>query len=156
MTVKNQRGVTLIEVLIGMVLIVVISLGSFVMFSSGLGHMKLSGDRRGALEAARAQLEKIVSANLGDIAPPANGDLRYVDCSVDPCTLSAAPVTENVTITNLGNRRMETTVQRIDDPAAGTLLTLDTIEISVKVWFTPFIGNNNDANRVEIRSLRTP
>jgi hypothetical protein len=52
-------------------------------------------------------------------------------------------------------RPMQTTIQWLDDPSAQTPNKPDTMELAVKVWFTPNTVSDADVERVHLRTLRT-
>lgn len=154
---KNSRGVTLIEILISIVLIVIASVAAFGAFSYGKGHIVRQGNARAAYEQTRGRLDQLMAAKIGDIKP-IDGSLYWIAPSfgTPPWTLtlgSAAPPADNVSVNGV-TRPIRTTVQWIDDPSAGTGTTvLDVLVFSAKVWYEP--GNTDDNfNRAEIRTLR--
>ena len=161
---ESARGVGLIEVLIGLVLIVVASLATLSYYSYALGGVGKQENRRAALEIARQRLERLMEANIDCVAGTDSSDatLYWLTTAgaIPPCTWgrtpnAGSPVWESVAINKLpSGPRMQTTVQRISDPSAGTI-TLDTVELSIKVWFTPNTGMDDNFNRVHLRTLRT-
>ena len=153
---RNKRGVSLIEVLIAMLVITVASIATLTYFSYAMGGIGRQGNRRAALERACERLEQLMVANITTVQP-ADGALYWLSCAGSPCTWtqSAAPVTERVAVDTLPNQPMQTTVRWVDDPSAGTV-GLDTLEFSVRVWFTGNAGNDDEFNRVHLRTLRTP
>lgn len=154
---KSQKGVSLIEILMGIVLLALISICTLSYFAFGLGGIGKQGNRRAALERARERLEQMMSASLPGQFPAQDGQ-RYWCNAGNPCTswaTSGTPIAQTVSVDDLPAQRMETSVQWVDDPAAGTVNS-DTWELSVKVWFTPNVTTDNDYNRVYIRTLRTP
>ena len=154
---RHQRGVSLIEILIGIVIIVVASIGSLTYFSSALGNVNKQGNRRAALERARERLEQLMAVNVGTIKPdPIDFNQHTVTCSAGTCALSNTP--ETIPVNNLsGQQPLLSTVRCIHDAAAGTQAgTCDVLELSAKVWFMPGSTTDNDFNRIHIRTLRTP
>ena len=156
--VGRHKGMSLVEVLIGIVIVVVASLATLSYFVHGLRGIGKAGNRRAALERARQRLEQLMAANLGQL-PPLDGQLRWCS-SGSPCTswvTSATPVAQTIAVDDLPSQRMETTVQFIDDPAAGTgTANRDTLALDVKVWFIRGSTIDNEFNRVYVRTLRTP
>ena len=158
-----ERGVGLIEVLIGIVLVTVASLATLTYYSYGMGGVGKQENRRAALEVARQRLEQLMEANITCVAgSDSNDGVKYwltLNGAIPPCTWgrtkdAGIAVQENVAVGNLPNQPMETSVQwRDDEPFAGTT-TLDTVELSVKVWFTTNTTDDN-SNRVYLRTLRT-
>ena len=153
---KCQKGVSLIEVLVGLVLLAVVCVSAFGFFSTGLGGIAKEGNRRAALERARERMEQVFETDPTLLAP--RDGAKYWCSSGNPCTnWSGASSAQTVAVNNLANQRMETTLLGIHDTSAGTPATFyDAWEIGVKVWFTPNINNDDDYNRVYIKSLRAP
>ena len=154
------EGASLIEVLIGLVIVVIASIATLTYFSSALGAVNKTGNRRAALEQVRQRLEQVAEAPLSTL-PPRDGQLYWcddTDTSGNSCTswiASGTPVSQTVPVDNLPSQQMQTSVQMINDPAAGTG-TLDVLELGVKVWFTSNTGTDDDFNRVYVKTLRTP
>lgn len=154
---KNNKGVSLIEILIGMVIITIVSIATLSYFSYGIGGIGKQGNRRAAMERTRARVEALMAADVDQIEPPVDGQTYWLTCTGSPCTWTVAGsiATEAVSVDDLANQRMETTVRWIDDPAAGTAVPNDVLEFGVKVWFMPN-ADDDDFNRVHVRTLRTP
>ena len=159
---SQKDGVSLIEILIGMVIVVVACIGALSYFAYGLGNVGKQGNRRAALERARERLEQLMAADVTQIEPSDdNPHWLQLTCGPnpgDPCTWAlfdeAPDPAEKVTVDNLTGQDIVTTVQWIDDGAsAGTQNTLD---LAVKVWFTKQFSNDDNVNRVLLRTLRTP
>ena len=161
-TTSSRNGASLIEVLLGIIIVVIASVGTLTYFAYGMGNVGKSGKRRAALERARERLEQVMEANSDDIKPAADGQMYELFCGVtNPCTwtLSAAPVTiptltKEPTVVDGLPSQIATTIQWRDDPSAGTA-TLDTLELGVRVWFTSNTSADDNLNRVHIRTLRT-
>ena len=155
----NRRGVSLIEILLGLLIITIASISTLGYFSTGLGNIGKQGRRRAALERARERLEQVLSANVNQVAfQPPNGSQYWLTCAGTPCawTRSAAQTTQTVSVDDMPSQTIETTIQATHDPSAGTgASTLDTLVFGVKVWFTPNAADNN-LNRVYVRTIRTP
>ena len=159
----GEKGGSLIEILIAVLVIALTVLGVFGFFSYGIGGIKTQGNSRASLQQASARLDQLLAANVVSLNPPdgssihpVDGTVRWLTCSGSPCTwtLSTTQTAETVPVNGLGNRRMETTVQWIDDPSAGTS-ALDVLKLTVKVWFST-VTTDDDFHRVELRTLRTP
>ena len=155
-----ERGVTLVEVLIGTFIVIIACIGSLTYFAYVVGSVGKTGYRRAALERARERLEELMaSSNISQLQPP-NGQPYWLTCSGSPCTWTrSAPgvrATQLVSVDDLPSQTIETTVQWVDDPypPAGTA-TLDTVALGVKVWFTRNTATDDDFNRVYVRTLRT-
>jgi hypothetical protein len=135
-----------------------------------MAGVEKEGRRRAALERARQRLDAIMASPINQIAGtnPNDDDVWWLTDSTPNGTAHTwvrtnAQTTETVIVDDMdgaaGNPPrppMETTVQQIDDPAAGVSPSLDTVLISVKVWYTGETANDDDYNRVCIRTLRTP
>lgn len=152
-TVKDEQGLTIIEALIAIVIVVVISIASLSFYAYGLGNINKQGNQRAALELARARMEELLAADLDDISPSDNG-IYWITCAGSPCvwTLAAGETVEAVTVNGNSNRRMETMVQWVDDPANITQGT-DALELVTRVWYSSDLSDD-DFHRVHIRSLR--
>lgn len=164
----NKRGVTLIEILIGMVIVTIASIATLTYFAYAKGGIGVQSNRRAALERARQRLEQLMETNVDTIQPPADGQMYQLTCTGSPCTWGiAGPVTENAllpgdptTVDDLPSQ-IAATVRWQDDPAAGTggppgPIIFDTLELAVRVWFTPDFNVQDDFNRVLVKTLRTP
>ena len=165
----NKRGATLIEILIGIIIVSIASIATLSYFAYAKGGIGKTGNRRAALERARQRLEQLIEVNADDIKPPVDGQMYELFCTGTPCawSLSAAPVTENslvgqpTTVDDLPSH-IAATVQWKDDCSAGTgncvsgPFIYDTLELAVRVWYTPDFSAQDDFNRVHVRTLRTP
>ncbi|MBI4436645.1 MAG: type II secretion system protein [Candidatus Omnitrophica bacterium] len=160
----NRRGVSLIEVLIGILIVTIASIGTLMYFAYAKGNIGKTGNRRAALERARQRLEQLMATNpdtLPAIDPGFSEDnqpLFWLSCSGNPCTWTPS-LTQfketNIQVDDLLTQDMETIVQWRNDPSAGTT-TPDVLEFSVRVWFIPNSTTDDDFNRVHVRTLRTP
>lgn len=159
--VRRKRGASLIEILIGMLIIVVASMGTLTYYA--LGNVGRQGNRRAALEQARQRLEQLLEVNVDTIKPaidpsqpPNNQPVRWVSCSASSCgSALASNPNDTVTVDDLPNQPLVSTVQWKDDPAAGTP-TPDVLELGVKVWFVPGSTDDDNVHRVHLRTLRIP
>lgn len=160
-----RDGVSLIEVLIGMIIVIVASIATLTYFSSVLGNVGRQGNRRAALERARERLEQLMAVNVDTIKPgivlPASDPqpLQWVQCVGAACgpALPSDP-NETINVEDLQGAqapRLESTIQWKDDPSAGTS-TPDVLEFGVKVWFFPGSTVDDDFHRVYLKTLRTP
>lgn len=150
-----QAGTSLVEVLVGIVLLAVVCISSLTYFAYGLGGIGKQGNRRAALERARERLEQILAAGGGGL-PNFNGTSYWCQDG-NPCTswiASESPISQTVTVNDLEAQRMETKVKALDDPSAGTA-TLDVWEVGVKVWYTSET-TDTDHHRVYLKTLRYP
>ena len=153
MMVRNTRGFTLVEVLIGMVILVISSIAALSYFHYGLSGIRVEGNRRAATELARSRLDQLFAADFATIKP-ADNSTWWLTCSGTPCswTLESTSTPESVSVNEVAGRQMLTMAQWIDDPAAAG--TQNFLLLSAKVWFRPDLADT-DRNRVELRTLRT-
>ena len=155
---KCERGVTLIEVLVGLLLLSAVCLSTLTYFSYGLVGIGQQGHRRAALERARERLEQVLSTSTAQL--PARDGLKYWCSAGNPCTTwtpSGAAIVQTAAVDDLASQRMETTAQGVHDASAGTPVGFyDAWEIGVKIWFTSRTNNDDDYNRVYVKTLRAP
>ena len=166
---KSQRGVSLIEVMIAIVVIFVASIGALSFYTYGMAGVEKAGRRRAALERARQRMDAIMATPINQIAGtnPNDDDVWWLTDSTPNGTShtwvrSNVLTTETVIVDDMdgatGNPDppvMETTIQQRDDASDGNDPSLDTVLISVKVWYTGET-TDDDYNRVCIQTLRTP
>jgi len=154
---RNIRGASLIEILLGLLIVTIACLATLRYFAYAKGNIGIQGNRRAALERARERLEQLMAGSVTPMTPPQDGVAYPVTCAGTACTWSAAVVAETVSVDDLPSQPIRSTVQWVDDPSAGTGTgTLDTLALGVKVWFTANTAVDDDFNRVFIRTLRTP
>ena len=151
------RGVSLIEVLLGIIIVTVASIATLSYFAYGMGGVGKTGHKRAALERARERLEQMLVSPINDMTP-SDGVEHWVSCEAggNPCKLAnpnADPEETVVVDEHLSEQPVESTVQWFDDPASAG--AQNALELSVKVWFTANPADN-EVNRVELRTLRTP
>ena len=154
----GNRGVTLVEILIALVIIALAAIGTLSFFAHGLGDIEKQGNRRASLEVARTRLERLMAANVDDIRP-SDDNVRWLTltCVGAACTwsMSTTETAETVTVNGVAGRRMVTTVRWSDDPAADTGAAVpDVLDFGVRVWFSPDLSDD-EYHRVHLRSLRT-
>ena len=151
---------SLIEVLLGIVIVTIASIATLTYFSYALGGIGKQGNRRAALERARQRLEQLIAADSSLLAGDEN--VHWVTCTGTPCTWNKfnSRVTESVPVDDLPSEPMETTIQYSDDSVSSTTPDqVHTLILSVKVWFKPnpdITNDDNNLNRVLVRSLRSP
>ena len=154
---KSEKGVSLIEVMVGLLLLAAVCLSTLSYFAYGLGGIGLQGNRRAALERARERMEQLLVANTQTDFPAIDGT-KYWCASGDlpnSCTSwPSANTAQLATVNDLQNMRMETTVQGVDDLSAGTNNFNDAWELGVKVWYTINTNFDDDHNRVYLKTLR--
>ena len=94
-----------------------------------------------------------------DTIKPTDTQLYYLSCNAAGACgpLNLTPIAaDKVSVDDLTGQPVQSTVQCIHDPAAGTPAgTCDVLELSAKVWFRPGSTVDDDFNRVHIRTLRT-
>ena len=154
---KNRRGVSLIEILIGILIIVIASIGTLSYFSVSVGNVGRQSNRRAALERARQRLEELLETNSNLINPSVvDGIAHPVICDgAGNCQLNNAA--ETISVDDLPSQTLVSTVECKHDGAAGTPGgTCDVLELSAKVWFIPGPTVEDDFHRVHIQTLRTP
>ena len=157
---QNRHGVSLIEILIAIIIVVIASIGTLTYFSSGLGNIGRQSNRRAALERARQRLEQLMAAEVTGMTPPP-GPRRFVTCA---STGFCGPPTqtepnEKIDVEDIGPQPIRSTVECKDDAAAQTSTNLcDVIELTARVWFLPVTSTSTCVNTscVELRTLRTP
>lgn len=156
-TRNRQRGVSLIEILIGILIVVVASIATLNYFAYVLGNVNKQGNCRAALEQARQRLEAMLVSSNDDMKPPNDGLSHWVACgSGSPCKWVAANPNELVTTGHISGQLLQSTVRCTHDVSAGTPVgTCDVLELDAKVWFTTNTGADNDFNRTYLRTLRT-
>jgi len=152
----RRKGVSLVEILVGILIVAIASIGTLTYFSSALGNVDKQSNRRAALERARQRLEELTMVNVDTIKPdPIDFVEHAVTCDrAGKCTISNTP--ETVPVDNLSPQTLVSTMQCRHDTSAGTPAdTCDALELSAKVWFIPGPTVEDDFHRVHIRTLRT-
>ena len=152
----RNTGASLIEVLIGMLIVTIASVGTLVYFGLGVGKVGQQGNHRAALERARERLEQLTEVAPATIKPSDFAE-HTVSCAGGTCTVPA-PALEKVPVGSLPPQKILSTVRCTHDLAAGTPNgTCDVLELSAKVWFTnDDTWPEEEVHRVYIRTLRTP
>ena len=157
---RTDRGVTLIEVLIGIVIVAIASIAGLVAFSSGLGGIGKEGARRAALERARQRMEELLQTPVSNLPPTAGPD-PYWCVTGSTCTSASwqaspasAPLNGVPMVVDGQNQQTQTFAQWIDDTTNG-IGQRELVEIGVKVWYMPG-AVDDDFHRVYLRTLRTP
>ena len=152
----QTRGVSLVEILIGTLVVVVASIATLSYFSYALGGVGKAGNRRAALERARERLEQMAVSKITDMTPPNDGLAHPVSCAAGiPCAVVPSDPGETVSVDDLPNLPVQSTVQCIHEVSAGTPLdTCDALVMSAKVWFIPGSTIENAFNRVYLRAVR--
>lgn len=145
-------------------MLILATLGSLGTFAYGLGSIRTEGNRRAAVERARQRLEQLLAVSGGTFQVLLEGVPYWASCTGDPCVWTmtvidpnAPPATDFVSLGgDWPSQPMETAVQWLDDPSAGTVKLDDVLELSVKVWFTERTDLDTDDHRVHLRTLHAP
>ena len=67
-----RSGGSLIEVLLGILIVVLASIGTLSYFAYAFGSVNKQGNHRAALERARERLEELLEVDVAQIQPPAD------------------------------------------------------------------------------------
>ncbi len=158
----HVTGVSLVEILIGIVIVTIASIATLSYFAYARGSIGKQGHRRAALERARQRLDEVMTASITSVQPPFGSVWWITTCSGNPfsCAHAITQTTQPVSVDNLPAQPSETTVQCQKDPAVTgePATTCDTLAVDVRVWFTGNtdpVNDDNNFNRVYIRTLRT-
>ena len=157
---QRRAGVSLIEILVAIMLLVVVAVGALAQFSYGLAGVNTQGSRRAALERARERLEEVMATPFAQVSPPVAVNPNRVDgwywlpCVAGVCAWSATNPNETVAVGDLGPQSMECLVRWINDPTLVGSPLPDALEFSVKVRYAPGVADN-ELQRVYLRSLST-
>ncbi len=110
----RRAGVTLVEIMIGMVIVAVIVLGAASFMSLGGSELARDRTRRAALAAAIDRLERMRLAAYADIAPAGEDyDLHYLSLSGTNWVMTGSDPGETVSLYGRA-APIRTTVQYID------------------------------------------
>jgi len=145
----NNRGTTLIEVMIALLIIALVILGGGMFFFYGRLNIVRESHRRAALLVASQRLEALKAADYKNIAHnPLSYQLYYITHSSD-WDLKSSETKETVTVDNLSDAQMLTEAQYIDDDGMND--SYDYLKITIVVeWSDPA------PNRVSLTSLVGP
>lgn len=155
----SQRGVSIVEALLGLAVVLIACLATLNYFAHALGGVGTSGNRRAALERARERLERLMAEPSGGVKPPADGQPHFISCPGALCAVMNGNPNETVPVDDWPAQPIETTVTWLDDvdtPPAPQVDEPDLLLFDVKVWFTSNAGLDDDANRVHLRTFRSP
>ena len=148
----NNRGTSLIEVMIALLLIALVILGGGMFFFYGRVNIVREAHRRAALLVASQRLEALKAADWDDIALLSSLSYQpyYITHSSD-WALNLSETKETVTVDNLSDAQRVTEAQWVDDNRDDSIDTYDYLKITVIVeWSDPA------PNRVRLTSLVAP
>jgi len=145
----NNRGTTLIEVMLALLIIALVILGGGMFFFYGRLNIIREAHRRAALLVASQRLEALKAADWDDIAHnPLSYQPYYITHSSD-WDLKESETKETVSVDNLSDAQMLTEAQYRDDD--GMYDSYDYLKITIVVeWSDPA------TNRVSLTSLVGP
>ena len=153
---QNRHGVSLIEILIAIIIVVIASIGTLTYFSSGLGNIGRQSNRRAALERARQRLEQLMVAETSTLTPLSGGGVTRNDSGV--CGPPSA--NDQIVVEDIGPQPIRSTVECKDDPATATNIPCEILELSASVCFMPgcsVAGPTGEEFRwVQLKTLRAP
>ena len=147
----NNRGTTLIEVMIALLLIALVILGGGMFFFYGRVNIIREAHRRAALLVASQRLEALKAADWDLIAHnPLSYEPYYITHSSD-WYLESSETKETITVDSLSDAQMLTEAQWEDDNLDDSNDTYDYLKITIVVeWSDPA------PNRVSLTSLVGP
>jgi len=147
----NNRGTTLVEVMIALLIIALVILGGGMFFFYGRLNIVREAHRRAALLVASQRLEVLKAADWDDIAHnPLSYEPYYITHSSD-WAWNSSETKETVTVDNLPDAQMLTEAQWEDDNLDDSNDTYDYLKIAIVVeWSDPA------PNRVSLTSLVGP
>ena len=101
---REEKGVSLIEIVIGIAVVTIAAAGALSFFSYGIGEIKTQGNSRAALELASTRLEQLMAADSSVISPP-DSNIRYLKCTGTPCTwILSATALQQIALKDRGRR----------------------------------------------------
>ncbi len=145
----NNRGTTLVEVMIALLIIALVILGGGMFFFYGRLNIIREAHRRAALLVASQRLEALKAADWIDIAHnPLSYQPYYITHSSD-WDLKSSETKETITVDNLSDAQILTEAQYMDDDGMND--SYDYLQITIVVeWSDPA------TNRVSLTSLVGP
>ena len=145
----NNRGTTLIEVMIALLIIALVILGGGMFFFYGRLNIIREAHRRAALLVASQRLEALKAADYEKIAHnPLSYEPYYITHSSD-WAWNLSETKETITVDNLSDAQMLTEAQYMDDDGMND--SYDYLKITIVVeWSDPV------PNRVSLTSLVGP
>jgi len=145
----NNRGTTLVEVMIALLLIALVILGGGMFFFYGRLNIVREAHRRAALLIANQRLEALKAADWDDIAHNPLSYQPYYITHSSGWALKESETKETITVDNLSDAQMLTEAQYMDDDGMND--SYDYLKITVVVeWSDPA------SNRVNLTSLVGP
>jgi len=147
----NNRGTTLIEVMIALLIIVLVILGGGMFFFYGRLNIIRESHRRAALLVASQRLEALKAADWEDdiaLISPLSYQPYYITHS-SGWALNLSETKETVTVDNLSDAQMLTEAQYMDDDGMND--SYDYLKITIVVEWS-----DNTTNRVSLTSLVGP
>jgi len=148
----NNRGTTLVEVMIALLIIALVILGGGMFFFYGRLNIVREAHRRAALLITNQRLEALKAADWDDIAliSPLSYQPYYITHS-SVWALNLSETKETITVDNLSDAQMLTEAEWVDDNPDDSYDTYDYLKITIVVeWSDPA------SNRVSLTSLVGP
>ena len=147
----NNRGTTLIEVMIALLIIALVILGGGMFFFYGRINIVRESHRRAALLIASQRVEALKAADWDLIAHnPLSYQPYYITHSSD-WALNLSETKETITVDNLSDGERVTEAEWVDDNPDDSYDTYDYLQITIVVeWSDPA------PNRVSLTSLVGP
>ena len=148
----NNKGTTLIEVMLALLIIALVILGGGMFFFYGRVNIMREAHRRAALLVASQRLEALKAANWGDIAlSPLSDEPYYITYSESSgWFLNLSETKETVTVDNLPDGK-RTTEAQWQDAAADGIDSYDYLQITITVEWS-----DNITNRVSLTTRVGP
>ena len=148
----NNRGTTLVEVMIALLIIALVILGGGMFFFYGRLNIVRESHRRAALLVASQRLETLKAADWDNIALKHMSPLSYEPYYIthgSGWALNLSETKDTITVDNLSDAQMLTEAQYIDDDGMND--SYDYLKIMVRVeWSDPA------PNRVSLTTLVGP
>ena len=145
----NNRGTTLVEVMIALLIIALVILGGGMFFFYGRLNIVRESYRRAALLVASQRLEALKAADWDVIAHnPLSYEPYYITHSSD-WALTLSETKETITMDNLSDAQMLTEAQYMDDDGMDD--SYDYLKITIVVEWS-----DNITNKVSLTSLVGP
>ena len=145
----NNRGTTLVEVMIALLIIALVILGGGMFFFYGRLNIVRESHRRAALLVASQRLEALKAADYKNIAHNPPSYQPYYITHSSGWALNLSEIKETITMDNLSDAQMLTEAQYRDDEGMND--SYDYLKITIVVeWSDPA------PNRVSLTSLVGP
>ena len=127
----NNRGTTLIEVMIALLIIALVILGGGMFFFYGRVNITRESHRRAALLVASQRLEVLKAADYKHIALNAPSYQPYYITHSSGWVLNSSETKDTVTVDNLSDGQMLTQAQYMDDDSMND--SYDYLKITIVV-----------------------